>query len=34
METVAVNFHDPTGESVGKMELRAGDDARYNKELI
>lgn len=31
METVAVNFHDPTGESVGKMDLRAGDDARNLK---
>jgi hypothetical protein len=28
METVAVNFHDAMGESVGRMQLRAGDDAR------
>lgn len=27
METVAVNFHDETGERVGKFELNAGDDA-------
>lgn len=27
METVAVNFHDETGEKVGKFELHAGDDA-------
>lgn len=27
METVAVNFHDDTGNSVGKIELTAGDDA-------
>jgi hypothetical protein len=31
METVAVNFHDPSGESVGKMKLKAGDDARWPK---
>lgn len=28
METVAVNFHDENGESVGKFDLRAGDDAQ------
>lgn len=28
METVAVNFHDADGESVGKIELKAGDDAQ------
>jgi len=27
METVAVNFHDETGDSVGKFNLHAGDDA-------
>ncbi|XP_077995525.1 ADP-ribose pyrophosphatase, mitochondrial-like [Glandiceps talaboti] len=27
METVAVNFHDMTGNSVGKFKLHAGDDA-------
>jgi len=27
METVAVNFHDATGTSVGRFPLRAGDDA-------
>uniref|UniRef100_T1J4V2 Nudix hydrolase domain-containing protein n=1 Tax=Strigamia maritima TaxID=126957 RepID=T1J4V2_STRMM len=27
METVAVNFHDGTGDSVAKFPLRAGDDA-------
>nr|CAB3267285.1 transient receptor potential cation channel subfamily M member 2-like [Phallusia mammillata] len=27
METVAVNFHDETGESAGKLPLQAGDDA-------
>lgn len=28
METVAVNFHDDNGESVGKFDLKAGDDAQ------
>ena len=27
METVAINFHDADGKSVGKFRLRAGDDA-------
>jgi len=27
METVAVNFHDEQGESVGMLRLQAGDDA-------
>lgn len=27
METVAVNFHDESGESVGKLNFEAGDDA-------
>ncbi|KAG7249653.1 hypothetical protein CRUP_008925 [Coryphaenoides rupestris] len=27
METVAVNFHDETGNSVSKLPLQAGDDA-------
>ncbi|XP_066498746.1 ADP-ribose pyrophosphatase, mitochondrial isoform X2 [Hoplias malabaricus] len=27
METVAVNFHDETGESVSELSLQAGDDA-------
>lgn len=27
METVAVNFHDETGEGLGKFALHAGDDA-------
>uniref|UniRef100_V9L179 ADP-ribose pyrophosphatase, mitochondrial n=1 Tax=Callorhinchus milii TaxID=7868 RepID=V9L179_CALMI len=27
METVAVNFHDEKGDSVGKLNLQAGDDA-------
>ncbi|CAG9817838.1 unnamed protein product [Phaedon cochleariae] len=29
METVAVNFHDETGEVVGKFDLKAGDDAQH-----
>lgn len=28
METVAFNFHDETGEAVGKFDLQAGDDAK------
>ncbi|XP_065193388.1 ADP-ribose pyrophosphatase, mitochondrial-like [Sycon ciliatum] len=28
METVAVNFHDDTGETLGKFQLQAGDDAK------
>lgn len=28
METVAMNFHDNTGENVGKFQLKAGDDAK------
>lgn len=28
METVAINFHDDNGESVGKFALKAGDDAQ------
>ena len=28
METVAVNFHDDTGEKVGRWQLKAGDDAK------
>lgn len=28
METVAVNFHDESGDSVGKFPLQAGDDAK------
>lgn len=28
METVAVNFHDETGETLGKIALKAGDDAK------
>lgn len=27
METVAYNFHDDTGNVVGKLNLEAGDDA-------
>lgn len=27
METVAMNFHDETGDKVGKFKLEAGDDA-------
>uniref|UniRef100_UPI00398EE612 ADP-ribose pyrophosphatase, mitochondrial-like n=1 Tax=Pristiophorus japonicus TaxID=55135 RepID=UPI00398EE612 len=27
IETVAMNFHDETGDSVGKLKLQAGDDA-------
>jgi len=27
METVAFNFHDPTGQEVGQLPLQAGDDA-------
>ena len=27
METVAVNFHDDDGTTVGKIPLHAGDDA-------
>lgn len=29
METVAVNFHDATGEKVGRFNLCAGDDAAH-----
>ncbi|XP_018570903.1 ADP-ribose pyrophosphatase, mitochondrial [Anoplophora glabripennis] len=28
METVAINFHDEDGKSVGKFDLKAGDDAQ------
>lgn len=28
METVAFNFHDEIGTSVGKFDLKAGDDAK------
>ncbi|THD21438.1 Nudix (Nucleoside diphosphate linked moiety X)-type motif 9 [Fasciola hepatica] len=28
METVAVNFHDETGQKIAKFNLKAGDDAR------
>lgn len=28
METVAFNFHDETGDSVGQFDLKAGDDAK------
>ncbi|XP_044753229.1 ADP-ribose pyrophosphatase, mitochondrial [Coccinella septempunctata] len=28
IETVAMNFHDETGETVGKFDLKAGDDAK------
>lgn len=28
METVAFNFHDETGDAVGKFDLKAGDDAK------
>lgn len=31
METVAFNFHDETGDAVGKLNLKAGDDARNVK---
>lgn len=27
METVAYNFHDETGSTVGSIKLHAGDDA-------
>lgn len=27
METVAVNFHDDTGEAFNRVKLQAGDDA-------
>ena len=27
METVAMNFHDNTGDVCGKIKLHAGDDA-------
>lgn len=27
METVAVNFHDETGEFLSKLKFEAGDDA-------
>lgn len=27
METAAMNFHDETGDQVGKLNLEAGDDA-------
>ena len=28
METVVMSFHDSTGDSVGKLKLKAGDDAK------
>ncbi|KAF6774078.1 putative ADP-ribose pyrophosphatase mitochondrial [Paragonimus kellicotti] len=28
METVAVNFHDETGDRIARFDLRAGDDAK------
>lgn len=28
IETIAVNYHDDSGEAFGKMKLSAGDDAR------
>ncbi|KAF6768328.1 ADP-ribose pyrophosphatase mitochondrial [Paragonimus kellicotti] len=28
METIAVNFHDETGDSIAQLNLQAGDDAR------
>ena len=28
METIAVNFHDDDGTTVGKIRLNAGDDAK------
>lgn len=31
METVAYNFHDDSGKSVGKFALVAGDDAKNVK---
>lgn len=31
METVAINFHDDTGEIIGKINLQAGDDAKNVK---
>ena len=31
METVAFLFHDETGDSVGKLKLQAGDDAKALK---
>jgi len=40
METVAFNFHDPSGQEVGQLPLQAGDDAGaiqwmpLNKEVI
>lgn len=33
METVAINFHDNDGNSVGKFNLQAGDDAKNVKWL-
>uniref|UniRef100_UPI00398F4FE5 ADP-ribose pyrophosphatase, mitochondrial-like isoform X1 n=2 Tax=Pristiophorus japonicus TaxID=55135 RepID=UPI00398F4FE5 len=29
METVAANFHDDAGDSVGQLDLHAGDDAKH-----
>jgi len=31
METVVMSFHDSTGDSVGKLKLKAGDDAKNLK---
>lgn len=31
METIAYNFHDDSGDMVGKLNLKAGDDARNVK---
>ena len=28
METVAFNFHDESGDKIGKFDLKAGDDAK------
>lgn len=33
IETVAVNFHDESGDSIGKIDLKAGDDAQNVKWL-
>ncbi len=31
METIACNFHDETGDLVGKLLLKGGDDANHSK---
>ena len=34
METVAVNFHDETGDGAGKFNLHAGQSSRFDLEPV